>query len=266
MHQDGSDHDLRILEADLDDTTPETLGGLQETLRDVGARHVAVLPATGKGSRPGHLVRAVTPADRVDAVARRLARETGSLGVRSLPATHAFVAETERRAVVLETTEGSITVAVKVAWMDDAVYDVSAEHGDVTAAATREASARELGARAESAVGLEDAGTLVHLVEADTWAGHDPAGDFAPDSLARDGFVHCAKPGQVSAVASTVFDQTATLRGLVLDPRALTNEIRYEPVGGDHYPHVYGPLDAAAVIETLEIPNGDTGFERPPGL
>lgn len=266
MHQDRADHDLRILEADLDDATPETLGGLHESLRDVGARHVSVLPATGKDSRPGHLVRAVTPSDHVDAVARRLARETGSLGVRSLPATHAFVADTERRTVVLETTAGAVPIDVKVAWMDDAVYDVSAERGDVAAAATGEVSARELGARAESAVGLDEAGTLVHLVAAETWADHDPTEDFAPDSLAEEGFVHCAKPGQVSTVASTVFDHAATLRGLVIDPRSLTNEIRYESVGGDHYPHVYGPLDAAAVIETLEIPRSNTGFERPPGL
>jgi len=73
---------IRVLETNVDDVTPEVLGGLQETLADAGARDVSVTPLTMKKSRPGHLVRVVVRPEDVERVARRLAEETGTLGIR----------------------------------------------------------------------------------------------------------------------------------------------------------------------------------------
>ncbi|QLG61539.1 nickel pincer cofactor biosynthesis protein LarC [Halorarum salinum] len=145
--------DVAVLETNLDDATPEVLGGLHGALREVGALDVAVLPATMKKSRPGHLVKVVCKPEDAEAVARRLAEETGTLGVREGGASHRWIAEREFETVELELGGGSFDVAVKVASdVDGEVYDVSAEYDDAAAAA-RESGVptREVMRRAEAA-------------------------------------------------------------------------------------------------------------------
>ncbi|ARS91904.1 nickel pincer cofactor biosynthesis protein LarC [Natrarchaeobaculum aegyptiacum] len=128
--------DIAVLETNLDDATPEVLGGLQETLTDAGARDVSILPATMKKSRPGHLVKVICrPADR-ERVARALAEETGTLGVRDAGVTHRWVATREFETVRLEIDGEEYEVTVKVASdADGEVYDVSAEFDDVQSVA-----------------------------------------------------------------------------------------------------------------------------------
>ncbi|MFB6104608.1 MAG: nickel insertion protein [Halobacteriaceae archaeon] len=149
--------DLRILETVVDDVSPELLGRLQDRLAAVGAHHVSVLGVTTKASRPGHLVRVTVDPDDADPVARRLARETGTTGVRELRAAHRFVADTETVTATVEFDDRSFDVAVKLAAMDEEVYDVSAEYGD--AARVADAVDRPVAAvmrRAEAAVDVED--------------------------------------------------------------------------------------------------------------
>jgi uncharacterized protein (TIGR00299 family) protein len=147
---------VRVLETNVDDAAPELLGGLQTRLKEAGARDVTVLPATMKKSRPGHLVKVIVrPAD-VQSVARVLAEETGTLGVRETSADHRWVAERRYETVELafEGEDEAHEVTVKVA-SDDAgeVYDVSAEYDDCEAVAGLvDLPTREVMRRAESAV------------------------------------------------------------------------------------------------------------------
>ncbi|MFP4591299.1 MAG: nickel pincer cofactor biosynthesis protein LarC [Halobacteriales archaeon] len=144
---------VALLETVLDDATPETLGALQETLPEVGALDVAVLPATMKASRPGHLVQVVVDPVDADAVARRLAAETGTLGVREVPVCHRWVADRHVETVEVEVAGSTYVVDVKVA-TDSAGdrIDVSAEDRDARRVA-REAGlpVREVRRRAEAA-------------------------------------------------------------------------------------------------------------------
>ena len=130
--------DIAVLETNLDDATPEVLGGLQETLSDAGARDVSILPATMKKSRPGHLVKVICkPADR-ERVARALAEETGTLGVRDAGATHRWIAKRTFETVTVEVDGDEYGVPVKVARdADGVVYDVSAEYDEAAAVARK---------------------------------------------------------------------------------------------------------------------------------
>jgi uncharacterized protein (DUF111 family) len=145
--------DVRVLETNLDDTTPEVLGGLQERLEAAGARDVTVLPATMKKSRPGHLVKVIVKPADVEAVARRLAEETGTLGVREAAAAHRWIADRSFETVELDVEGERFEVAVKVA-ADEAgeVYDVSAEYDDAARVASEtDVPIREVLRRAEAA-------------------------------------------------------------------------------------------------------------------
>ena len=149
--QDGLSRDsITVLETNLDDATPEQLGGLQETLTDAGALDVSVLPATMKKSRPGHLVKVVVKPENARQVARRLAMETGTLGVREHGAGHRFIAERETRSVTVTVDGEEYDVTVKIASAGDEVFDMSAEFDDASAvAAQTDRPVREIQRRAE---------------------------------------------------------------------------------------------------------------------
>jgi uncharacterized protein (DUF111 family) len=143
---------VTVLETNVDDATPEELGGLQETLSEAGALDVSVLPATMKKSRPGHLIKVIVKPDDADRVARRLAVETGTLGVREHGRGHRLVADRETDTVEVETPDGTAEIGVKIAGLGETVFDVSAEFDDALAAANSADGAvpvRELMRRAE---------------------------------------------------------------------------------------------------------------------
>jgi uncharacterized protein (TIGR00299 family) protein len=149
--------EIAVLETNLDDATPEVLGGLQETLADVGALDVTILPTTMKKSRPGHLVNVVAKPEDTERVARRLAEETGTLGVREAGTGHRWVADRKVETAAVEIGGTGYEVDVKVASAGGEVYDVSAVFDDALAVAGETGLAvREVMRRAEDAVrGIE---------------------------------------------------------------------------------------------------------------
>ena len=146
--------EITVLETNLDDAPPEVLGGLQETLTAAGARDVSILPATMKKSRPGHLVKVIVKPEDAERVARTLAEETGTLGVREHGAGHRWVASRSFETATLDIGGQEYEVAVKVA--SDAVgdiYDYSAEYDDALAVALEtDLSVREVMRRAVETV------------------------------------------------------------------------------------------------------------------
>ncbi|MBU8898992.1 nickel pincer cofactor biosynthesis protein LarC [Corallococcus sp. H22C18031201] len=73
---------LWVVEANLDDATPQLLGHLLERLLGAGALDAWVTPAVMKKSRPGHLLGVLVEGGLRDAVVELLLRESTSLGVR----------------------------------------------------------------------------------------------------------------------------------------------------------------------------------------
>jgi uncharacterized protein (TIGR00299 family) protein len=146
--------DITVLETNLDDAPPEVLGDLQRSLSEAGARDVSVLPATMKKSRPGHLVKVICKPEDAQRVARRLAEETGTLGVREHGAGHRWVADRAFETATLDVDGESYEVSVKVASdTDGAVYDVSGEFDDAAEVAeATDVPVREVLTRAERQV------------------------------------------------------------------------------------------------------------------
>ncbi|WP_430503943.1 nickel pincer cofactor biosynthesis protein LarC [Haloparvum sp. PAK95] len=146
--------DVAVLETNLDDAAPEVLGGLQETLKKAGAFDVTIVPTTMKKARPGHLVKVICKPGDAEAVAERLARETGTLGVREAGARHRWIAEREFETATLEIDGREFDVEVKIASTTEGeVYDVSAEYDDAASVAAETGLAiRDVIRRAENAV------------------------------------------------------------------------------------------------------------------
>ena len=149
---------ITVLETNLDDAAPEVLGDLQRSLAEVGARDVTILPATMKKSRPGHLVKVIVRPEDAERVARRLAVETGTLGVREHGAGHRWVADRTFRTAELDVDGGTHEVSVKIASDGDGeIYDYSAEYDDAAAVAGATGlPVREVLRSAEAAVRKDD--------------------------------------------------------------------------------------------------------------
>jgi len=145
---------ISVLETNVDDVSPEVLGSLQESLAEDGAHDVSIVPTTMKKSRPGHLITVVVDPADAHAVARRLAEETGTLGVRESSAGHRWVAERAFETARLAVGGESYELRVKVGRDGDgAVYDVSAEYDDALAVAREtDLPVREVMRRAEAVV------------------------------------------------------------------------------------------------------------------
>ena len=108
--------------------------------------------------------------------------------------------------------------------------------------------------------------TLLHIAERQAWAAAVKAGQYRPESLAEEGFIHCSLPEQVVAVADAMYRGRPGLVILVIDPAKVTAEVRFEDCYqcGQEFPHIYGPLLPGAVGQVLEFkPDSDGRFTLP---
>ncbi|WP_031465629.1 DUF952 domain-containing protein [Sciscionella sediminilitoris] len=113
---------------------------------------------------------------------------------------------------------------------------------------------------------------IVHICGAGEWAEAKRAGAVRAASLEEVGFTHCSDPGTVHLPANLLYRGRTDLVLLEIDPAALGAPVRWEPAdppipGGPWFPHVYGPIEAAAVVAVHEFPPGSDGeFSPPPTL
>lgn len=105
---------------------------------------------------------------------------------------------------------------------------------------------------------------IVHVLPRADWKTFKEQGEYRPDSLADQGFIHCSKLGQIVVVADYNHADHDELVLLLLDESKIGPQVRYETNGEDGesaFPHVYGPLDA--VVESFSFTQDETGFRLP---
>jgi len=122
---------IEVLETNADDVSGEVLGNLFEELLAMGARDVAILPATMKKGRPAHVIKVIAKPEDTEKLARKIIIETGSLGVRVIPTRHRLMAARRIEPVKFE-VEGQIyESAVKIARDSEGILlNISAEFED----------------------------------------------------------------------------------------------------------------------------------------
>lgn len=103
---------------------------------------------------------------------------------------------------------------------------------------------------------------------------------YAPHRLPEDGFVHCSAGADVTlAVANDYYGELPEpLLLLALDPARLTPELRFEapaPIAGGgrahleeatRFPHLYGPVDLAAITGVAVLEREAQGYRWPPSF
>ena len=105
---------------------------------------------------------------------------------------------------------------------------------------------------------------IFHLTSKDAWEASRPAGEYAAPSLAEEGFIHCSKDiPQLLKVAARLYPGETGLLVLDVDLDKLTSPLKNEPSrSGEIYPHIYGILNADAVVRerVLEVDTGGGHF------
>ncbi len=113
---------------------------------------------------------------------------------------------------------------------------------------------------------------IYHIAAAADWARAQRDGQYTMSTrgrtLADEGFIHASTAAQVALVANTFYQGEPDLVLLVIDTGRVDSEIRYEYVPGQAlpYPHIYGPLNLSAVIQTRPFqpgPDGQFSFDPP---
>jgi uncharacterized protein (DUF952 family) len=97
---------------------------------------------------------------------------------------------------------------------------------------------------------------IYHIAEASDWEQAQRDGQYTMSTrgrtLAKEGFIHASTAEQVTLVAAAYYRGAPDLVLLVIDTERVGPELRYEQVPGqpDPYPHIYGPLNLDAIVET----------------
>lgn len=101
---------------------------------------------------------------------------------------------------------------------------------------------------------------LLHITSRGDWE-EGQASDYTAPSLPTEGFIHCSTPGQVLLPADALFRGQRGLVLLCIDSRLLSAPVVYEDCyeAGQDFPHVYGPIDRAAVVAVVAFPPGADG-------
>jgi uncharacterized protein (DUF952 family) len=110
---------------------------------------------------------------------------------------------------------------------------------------------------------------IVHVLPQSDWQRFKEQGEYRPDSLAEQGFVHCSKLGQIVVVADYNHSDDNEPVLLLLDESRIEAPVRYETDGEDAksaFPHVYGPLTLDHLVEAFQFEQDETGFRLPEEL
>ena len=109
------------------------------------------------------------------------------------------------------------------------------------------------------------ANTIYKICPAALWRAAEQAGVFdGSDVDRRDGFIHFSTAAQAAETAARHFAGARDLLLIAVDASALGARLKWEPSrGGALFPHLYGPLDLAAVRGVDPLPLGPNGHEFP---
>jgi uncharacterized protein (DUF952 family) len=109
---------------------------------------------------------------------------------------------------------------------------------------------------------------IIHLTSRQAWESAQQDGDYRAASLDAEGFIHCSTTDQIVRVANAFYAGQHGLVLLLVEPDALTAELKWEPPAGtppdnsavsEFFPHIYGPLNLEAVVEVLPFEPDDSG-------
>ncbi len=107
---------------------------------------------------------------------------------------------------------------------------------------------------------------IAHITTKKNWNNAKDIGEYKPESLKDDGFIHCSNIDQIIKIANQNFKDRENLVLLLINENQLNSEVVYEDLyeSGEKYPHIYGPLNTDAVQKVYDFkPDSNGEFMLP---
>ena len=96
---------------------------------------------------------------------------------------------------------------------------------------------------------------IYHVTTASEWKSAQDKGFYEAASLKTEGFIHCSEQHQLAGVLERYFKDKDGLVKLVIDTSKLDSRYvqEWSPSLMDTFPHIYGPVNAEAVIDIIAL-------------
>ena len=94
---------------------------------------------------------------------------------------------------------------------------------------------------------------IYHIVLPEVWEKFKNQNFYEAESLATEGFIHCSYAEQLEGVLRRYYKNAEKVLILTLETEKLISKLVAEPsTGGEIYPHIYGVINAEAIVEIKE--------------
>ncbi|MFB2892508.1 DUF952 domain-containing protein [Aerosakkonemataceae cyanobacterium BLCC-F50] len=108
---------------------------------------------------------------------------------------------------------------------------------------------------------------ILHITQESQWEQAKLTGIYYNNTLDTEGFIHCSTIQQIERTANKFFANQTGLVLLCIESEKVPAEIKYEAVGEEKFPHIYGALNIDAVIDAIAFPPDTNGnFKLPAEL
>lgn len=114
-----------LIEATIDDSTPQVLAGYLDTALGLGALDVFLTPVVMKKNRLATKLTVLAEIDKIDILIASIFQETSSIGVRYFPVTRRILKRATEKVKILDEE-----VRIKVSYLEGKVVNVQPEYSD----------------------------------------------------------------------------------------------------------------------------------------
>ena len=119
---------------------------------------------------------------------------------------------------------------------------------------------------------------IYHITTVSAWCDAFQQGEYIAPSLAVEGFIHLSTAAQVMRVANAFYRTVPDLVILCVDETRLTSRLVWEApvhptpefadksINKELFPHSYGAINLAAIVNTVPFAMNEDGFVLPYGV
>lgn len=110
---------------------------------------------------------------------------------------------------------------------------------------------------------------IFHIAHKKDWIKALADNSYKPESLEKEGFIHCSPAEKITESANIFFKDQKDLVLICIDESMVNSNIIWEDLYGHNFkfPHIYRELNPDAVIKVSEFTSGSDGkFVLPEGI
>jgi len=94
---------------------------------------------------------------------------------------------------------------------------------------------------------------IYHIVTPEVWEKFKDENEYEAESLKAENFIHCSYRNQLDDVLERYYKNQPKVLILHVNPHLLSAKFIAEPsTGGEVYPHIYGAINRAAIVDVEE--------------